>query len=166
MFRHPTLVMRYQVGENSHRIGLGQLRPSLPSAWRLINYLVLSSALSPVSGHYAKSNSFTGPYCNILEANYFVSAHPHVLVGIISWSKCATHCRLHWRSIRRYSSETLNESNLLSDHVNCFFRQHRNHMVVHAIFCLIASLHRTVVIAILIIDKDTCTVLSFFINFS
>lgn len=24
--------MRYQVGENSHRIGLGQLRPSLPSA--------------------------------------------------------------------------------------------------------------------------------------
>ncbi|EFN73882.1 hypothetical protein EAG_09985 [Camponotus floridanus] len=76
--------MRYQVGENSHRIGLGQLRPSLPSALHLINYLALSLALSPVSGHYARSNSFTGPYCNILEASYVVSTHPHILVGIIS----------------------------------------------------------------------------------
>lgn len=56
----------------------------------LISHLALLPALSPVSGHYAKSNSFTGPYGNILGVG--VASHPfirtRILVGITSWSKC------------------------------------------------------------------------------
>jgi len=124
--------MRYQVGENSHRIGLGQLRPLLPSA---LSHQ-LSRSISPVSGHYAKSNSFTEPYGNISEVGPVVGYVVPVSFARTRWNyrdQNTNDVDCIDDTFDDASSETLRESNLLRDCVNCFFKQHSDH-TLHATY--------------------------------